>query len=172
MIIITRIQEHRKIHIFCPCRGTKNGRKCLEIPGITWVVFLDTNSKINTPNFQFYQPHTPKPNSIPRQLNNTPTFPTPFPHLTHILIPNRTISSKLCPLYHSTKSHPIYYLSIHHNNISPNFSFTKLPIFRSNFQPPHILHSNTNLTNKFLSQAITGGIFKLYRYNLCNQTHI
>ena len=165
--IITRIQERQKIHIFCANRGTKNGRKSLEITGFIWVVFLDTDCKINTPNTHTYPPHTPKPNQIPHQLNNTPTFSTLFLHFIHILIQNRTISSKLYPLHHLTKSHPIYYLSTHHTNISPNFSFAKPSISRSHIQLPHIQHSNTNLTNESLLKAITGGTFKLYR-----STHI
>ena len=171
-IIITRKQERQKIWIFCTYRGTKNGRKSPEIPGSTWVIFLDTNPKINAPNSQFHKLHTPKLNQIPHKPNNTPTFSIPFPHLTNILIPNRTIYSKSHPLSHLPQSYQIHRLSTHPTNIYPNLSFAKLPMSRSHFQPPHIPHSSTNIANKYLSQAITGGMFKLYRYNLCNQTHI
>lgn len=61
--------------------GGKNGKNSLKKPGIYWVVFLDTDLKINTNKIHQIQPkqplHTSKPPANPPPKPTSPTQPPP-----------------------------------------------------------------------------------------------
>ena len=138
--------------------GTKNGRKCLYKSAIYWVVFLDTNWKINTPlKTQLIAQIIFPPNQFPH-----PSFSLPFsPHP-----PNRPLPSHFQPYF---RLHFYPYNFTYSTNSSQsyiNFSYPETITLKQPIIFQGILMPTTNLANKSLSTAITGGMFKLYWYDL------
>lgn len=166
--IISHIFNHKKYEFFGVVGGRKNhGLSRFQTVGL-WVVFLETDCKINAKN----TPHTPpKHLQLPTYFSTTksPSKTPPFPHLstdpTTSQIPNRQTPNQSPLCYRLQKIHPLPH---HHGAITPqrrNIFLPKHPHFAPLLPTPNAKTHISPSPSKSLLPSIKmpRGYFKLPR---------